>query len=274
VCTLILGVDLLGPGTLLVGANRDESPGRPSAGPARLRGRPPVAGGRDLTAGGTWLAVREGRFVAAILNRRPPAGPLPDPATLRSRGLLCLDAATMGPPFDAPAALDPATGEAYPARLDAALRLAARDRYAPCTLVGLEAGGASWAVSIGPERDRAPRATLIGPGWHVVTHADLDDEGEPRTRALLADLRGMAPSDADDALDLLAARLRGHGDAGAPPVCLHRERFPTVSSTLLALGRGLEPRYRHAAGPPCTTPYDDFDALLATGAVGAPEEPR
>ena len=155
-CTLIAGLGILGPGTLLIGANRDESPGRPSAGPARLRERPMVVGGRDLVAGGTWLAVREGRFVAALLNRRPPAavsggdgGDGSDP--MRSRGLLCLDAAAAGPGFDQPAAIDPATGDPYPARLDAALRVIGRGRFAPCSLVGLEAGGPSWVVALRPD---------------------------------------------------------------------------------------------------------------------------
>ncbi|HSQ60107.1 MAG TPA: NRDE family protein [Acidobacteriota bacterium] len=260
-CTLILGLDIAGPETLLVGANRDESPGRPSAGPALLRERPPIAGGRDLLAGGTWLAVREARFVTALLNRRAAAGSEggtggtaapSEPASLRSRGLLCLEAAALGPPFDAPAAIDPATGDPYPARLDAALRLAGRGRYAPCSLVGLEAGAPSWVVTIAPGAE--PRAALLARGWHVITHAELDDPEEPRARALLERLRGEAPRGVDEGLELIRDRLRDHGEGGSPPVCLHRERFPTVSSTLLALGAGIRPRYEHAAGPPCTTP--------------------
>jgi hypothetical protein len=218
-------------------------------------------------AGGTWLAVREARFVTALLNRRPPAGAAPDPATLRSRGLLCLEAAALGPPFDAPAAIDPATGEPYPARRDAALRLAARGIYAPCSLVGLEAGGPSWWLSLAP--DRAPLATAFEPGWHVITHEDPDDEREPRTRALLARLRGEAPTDGVSAFELLRSLLRDHGEAGNPPVCLHRDRFPTVSSTLLALGGGVAPRYEHAEGPPCTAPYASHAVLLGPAGESA-----
>ncbi|HEU4725207.1 MAG TPA: NRDE family protein [Candidatus Eisenbacteria bacterium] len=276
-CTLIVGREILGPGTLLVGANRDESPGRPSSGPARLRERPPVVGGRDLVAGGTWLAVREARFVAALLNRRPAAAGGPGgtgaraeatgdaghgdaAAPLRSRGLLCIDAAASPPGFDAPAALDPATGEPYPARLDAALRIVGRDRYAPCSLVGLEAGGPSWVIALRP--DEAPRASLLAPGWHVITHAEMDDAEEPRTRALLARLEGERPRGVEEGFELLAGLLRHHGDSAIPAVCLHRDRFPTVSSTLLALGTPGAARYAHAGGPPCVTPYEDFSALL------------
>lgn len=263
-CTLIVGLEILGPGTLLLGANRDESPGRPSLGPARLRERPSVVGGRDLLAGGTWLAVREARFVTALLNRRPAeaegaAAPIAT-APLRSRGLLCLDAAAAGPALDAPAAIDPATGDPYPARLDAALRAIWRDRYAPCSLVGLEAGGASWVITLHPHEE--PSASILSPGWHVITHGEMDDPDEPRTRALLATLTGKRPPRAEEGFELLAGLLRTHDDAGGPAVCLHRERFPTVSSTLLSLGLPGRSRYTHAGGPPCTTPYEDHSALL------------
>lgn len=279
-CTLIVGLDLLGPGTLLLGANRDESPGRPSTGPARLRDFPEVVGGKDLVAGGTWLAVREGRFVAALLNRRPPASVRPGGAgspdevlPLRSRGLLCLDAAAAGPGFDAAATIDPATGDPYPARLDAALRLIGRGRYAPCSLVGLEAGGPSWVIALRP--DEAPQASILDPGWHVITHADMDDREEPRTRALLDRLHGERPGGVREGFDLVAGLLRGHGEDGSPAVCLHHEPFPTVSSTLLALGvpggsgitaTGLA-RYAHAEGPPCVTPFQDHSQLLVSRAA-------
>ena len=271
-CTLIVGLEILGPGTLLVGANRDESPGRPSAGPARLREHPPVVGGRDLLAGGTWLAVREARFVAALLNRRPSTmaaggdargGGEPGAGTgtpLRSRGLLCLDAAASGPGFDAPASIDPATGAPYPTRLDAALRIIGRDRYAPCSLVGLEAGGPSWVIALRP--DEEPKASILEPGWHVITHAEMDDAEEPRTRALLERLRGERPGDGGEAFHLLAGLLRHHGDSNIPAVCLHRDRFPTVSSTLLCLGVPGGTRYAHAGGPPCVTAYQDCSELL------------
>jgi hypothetical protein len=105
--------------------------------------------------------------------------------------------------------------------------------------------------------------TPIGDGWHVITHEDLDDPTEPRTNALRHRLRGVRPKNVDEAIAQIQALLRGHGENGDPPVCIHRNHFPTVSSSLLALG-GLGPsRYLHAAGPPCVTPYEDFSALLA-----------
>jgi len=269
-CTLIAGVEVLGPRTLIVGANRDESPERASAPPGILRDRPRVAGGKDLVAGGTWLAVREARAVTALMNRRPSA-PAAAPTPLRSRGLLCLDAAAAGPSHDAPHAIDPGTGDRHATRLHAALALIGRDAYAACTLVGLDVEEPSWAVLA--ETGVPPVVRMLEPGWHVLTHADVDDRSEPRTRWLLDRLErwDRGGGGADEALERVADLLRVHADSegGTPGVCLHRERFPTVSSTLLALGDvgqgGTSGRvtYRHAAGPPCVTPYEDVSSLLA-----------
>jgi hypothetical protein len=241
-CTLILGLGILGPGSLLVGANRDESPGRPSTDPIVLRDAPRVVGGRDLVSGGTWLAIRESRFVTALMNRRPMAGDARDPATFRSRGLLCLDAASGAGP-----------------RLGDAMGLLKRDSFAPCTLVGVGADGEAWALAAGPGE---PRVQAIARGWHVITHQDLDDPDEPRTKSIREDIEEKRPGSLEEALELMAGCLRGHGGEGRPAVCLHRDGFPTVSSSLLALGVRGGPRYRHASGPPCVTPYRDYTPLL------------
>jgi hypothetical protein len=262
-CTLIAGLDVLGDGTLLIGANRDESPKRPATDPGVLREHPRIVGGRDLIAGGTWLAIREGRFVTALMNRRPAPGDARDPSAFRSRGLLCLDAAAEGPSWDAPHAIDPGTGERHPSRRDAALRVLARDAYAHCTLIGLGVDGEAWAIHAG--HGGAPRTVTLAPGWHVITHADVDDSTEPRTAWLMERIRDFSAEGAYELLERIAALLRQHADAdsGTPGVCLHRERFPTVSSTLLALGNVPGGRYLHAGGPPCVTPYRDVSELLA-----------
>jgi hypothetical protein len=249
-CTLILGVEVLGPNTLLVGANRDESPDRPAEGPGVLLAEPRVVGGRDARGGGTWLAVRGG-FVAALMNRPPEPAETRDPSTFRSRGLLCLETAA-------------APGRSF---LDDALSSLRRHAYAPCTLVGVGLDGEAWWIHAGRNAS-IPVARAIPRGWHVITHADLDDDSEPRTRAVREALGDRIPAGVDAAVDRLAVLLRGHGEGGGPPVCLHRDGFPTVSSSILALGAPGAlgalggARYLHAAGAPCTTPYEDFTALL------------
>jgi hypothetical protein len=269
-CTLIAGVEILGPRTLVLGANRDESPERASAPPGVLRERPHVVGGRDLVAGGTWLAVRDARSVTALMNRRPTPAAAPTQAgsaAARSRGLLCLDAAALGDPDrDRPHRIDPGTGERHPARLHAALSLFERHPYAACTLIGLDVEEPSWAILAEAGQETGIR--LLERGWNVVTHADVNDASEPRTAWILNRLAGFAPRGVDEALKGIARLLSSHeeSDRGIPGVCLHRDRFPTVSSSLLALGAvGPEgaPRYLHASGPPCETPYADCSALLA-----------
>jgi uncharacterized protein with NRDE domain len=69
---------------LVVAANRDEFYARPTAAAAQWSDAPGVFGGRDLSAGGTWLAAtKAGRF-AAVTNVREPGAP----AGARSRGQL------------------------------------------------------------------------------------------------------------------------------------------------------------------------------------------
>lgn len=230
-CTLILGIGILGAGSLLLGANRDEDPARPSDPPARLAESPPIAGGRDRVAGGTWLAVRGREAAIAMLNRR---GSLPSPAT-RSRGLLALDVAR----------------EPEPA---VAFEHLVRQRYAPFTLV-MARLARSWVLAWDGERAR-----LIEPaaGWHVLTHTELDDQEEPRAAWLLRSLASFAPATSEDARRGVLERLGRRKD---PPVCLCEGAVRTVSAAWVEFGP-LGARYEHAEGPPCTTPFEDYTALL------------
>ena len=57
---------------LVAAANRDEFHRRPSAAAGPWPEHPGLWGGRDLEAGGTWLALREGGRFAAVTNVREP----------------------------------------------------------------------------------------------------------------------------------------------------------------------------------------------------------
>jgi len=255
-CTVILGVELPEAEIIVLGANRDEDPARPSELPRILVESPRVAGGRDARAGGTWLAVRERRGAVALLNRRPVAPAPPAPAR-RSRGLLALEVAsapmTQGDTFAS-------------AARRVAERAFARDAYAPCTLL-LASPSGCWAASL--RAGSAVEFRTLAPGWHVITHEDVDDRTEPRARWLLDDLAGFAPATTEAAIDGIAARLRLHaGDRDGPPdVCIHAGRMVTVSSATLVLGPGIA-RYRHVEGPACTGVMHDVSALLG------PDAPR
>uniref|UniRef100_A0A832I0N7 NRDE family protein n=1 Tax=Eiseniibacteriota bacterium TaxID=2212470 RepID=A0A832I0N7_UNCEI len=245
-CTLIIGLDVVEPGSVALAANRDEDPARPSAGPALLLDAPPVVGGRDLRSGGTWLALRARRAAVAILNRRPRADDAPPAGAPRSRGLLALAVAAAPPVADAAA--------------DAALRALGAHPHAPCTVVWASPDG-GWALAHEPPA--APVLRPLAPGWHVVTHADLDDRAEPRTAMLLDDLAGWAPRTPDALEAGLWARLRLHGDGAArPPVCIHDGPMPTVSASVVWLARGGA-RYLHVQGRPCEGAPADHSHLLA-----------
>ncbi|MCC6348712.1 MAG: NRDE family protein [Candidatus Eisenbacteria bacterium] len=241
-CTLVFGLHVCGPGTVVLATNRDEDPARPSEPPRVLAREPLVAGGRDAIAGGTWLAVRARTGhgepgVAMLLNRRDPT---PGKPGRRSRGLLTLDVASAPDPRER------------------ALAEAAIGHYAPCSLVWLSPSE-SWHLSI--RAGQKPALASIPAGWHAITHFELDDAADPRaTWALkrLADLRSPSRAEAEKRL---AAILSSHGGGSAPAFCLHEGRAPTVSAATLWLAAG-EISYRHAQGRPCVTPFEDFTALV------------
>lgn len=84
-CLIVLGIDRHPDYPLILAANRDEFHARPTREAHWWPDKPDILGGRDLQAGGTWLAVsRSGRF-ATVTNFRD-AKP-PDPSH-RSRGHL------------------------------------------------------------------------------------------------------------------------------------------------------------------------------------------
>src|SRR5262245_17160908 len=87
-CLLIVAFRVHPDAPLVVAANRDEWLARPALAMDVLRDADPrVLGGRDLLAGGTWLAVSERGLVAGLTNLPAPTGR--DPGK-RSRGELPL----------------------------------------------------------------------------------------------------------------------------------------------------------------------------------------
>ena len=273
-CTLIIGNQVLGPGTVTLAANRDEDRSRPSDPPGILSERPRLVGGRDRVAGGTWLAIRERQAAVAMLNRRDRSADGPTrmhdgnrvdasaPPPLRSRGLLTLDVASAGV---APGAARQGGADLSRAALDRVLRALGEARYAPFSLAFLSPD-ACWVL--GHDGDGEPRVDTVSPGWHVITHADLDDAREPRTAWLLGELSSWKPRSWDDAERGLVQRLSVHGappgdrHSGTPAVCIHDGRMVTVSCSVVALAPH-EARYRHAEGQPCTQSLIDYSALLA-----------
>jgi uncharacterized protein with NRDE domain len=216
---------------LIVAANREESRTRPSQAPFHLAGSPAVWAGRDELAGGTWLGVNATGLVAAVTNR--PA--LSRDATLRSRGLLCLDTLRCDSPRSA--------------RSFFVDELSAR-RFNPFNLLcanHLEGWVGTWQGDI---RD-------LEPGIHIVSnYGDVDDDTIPvvrEARDRIASLDVASPL-IDDLLGSLG-RVCASTDQPVP-LCHVGGDYGTVSSSLVAVNAdGTVAAYWHAPGPPSEVSY-------------------
>ena len=247
-CLLVFASRLRPELPLAVGANRDEQLERPAVPMEVLQATGPrVLGGRDLLAGGTWLAVNEHGVVAGITNR--PLVEQGRDATKRSRGELPLALASHG---SARAAIDALVERTRPDDYNPAW-LAVADREALFTLDLTEG--------------EVPVVTEHPPGIHVFENRPPGTESPKvlRVRALLGGLEDL-PHDA--VVGRLADTLADHEIpegveerfriAGA--ACVHGEAYGTRWSGIVTVpdvdGR---PIVRYAAGPPCTAPFTVAD---------------
>jgi uncharacterized protein with NRDE domain len=240
VCTILLAWRCASAAPIVLAANRDELIARPSAPPGVLIASLLIVGGRDLVAGGTWLAVSADGAICAVTNRHPAEGPpvAPDP-TRRSRG-------------DIPVALLTAD------RADVAARL--RDlspgRYNPVNVLWVDEDRAL----VAHVDDSGPvRVVELAPGPHVLTTRDVDDAKNPKVAMLLSGMhRVLAAGDGADAVVAgLRAMLADHTSAGDSPVdaaCIHGDVYGTVSASTVVAGSG-QLVYEHAPGRPCVTPF-------------------
>jgi uncharacterized protein with NRDE domain len=233
-CTILLAWRCVPGAAAVLAANRDEFVGRPAAAPAVLLEDPLIAGGRDLHAGGTWMAVAADGRLGAVTNRRSE---MRDP-TRRSRGELPLAVLTAG-------------GDAATRRFVESLDPAA---YNPFNLLALSRTQA--LVAHGAERLEVIELT---PGPHVLTVHDLDQPGEPKVEHLLARLdqavgRAAGPG---ALLEEMEGLLRDPEWA-----CLHGDLYGTVSASSVLIPDAGEVVYRHAPGRPCEVGHRDVSGLL------------
>lgn len=177
---------------LVVVANRDELLARPTEPlhdwTTAWDGVAGIVAGRDVTAGGTWLAVAPGGRFAAVTNVRESGPVVPAPA---SRGKLPVDALT-GPV--------PATEFAQHVVVDL-------DRYGPANLLSGDPDELWWASN------RSTRGPIrLDAGIHGLSNAALDTPW-PKVVGAVRDVRALIGTDAIDGpdwsgplLDLLADR--------------------------------------------------------------------
>jgi hypothetical protein len=235
VCTVIL---LRRPGhawPLVVAANRDERLDRAWDPPRPWwPDRPGVTGGRDRSAGGTWMALGPSGVVAAVLNRPGSLGPAPGK---RSRGELPLIAA------EAP---DAAAATARIASLPAAA-------WRPFNMVVADARQAIFLRGLGAG---AIEAAPLPDGVAMVTAHDPNDPDSPRIRRHLPRFRAAPPPDpgagawsaweallADDAPDPADGAV---AMLNIPPL----GGFGTVCASLIGLGAQGEAVWRFCPDRP------------------------
>jgi uncharacterized protein with NRDE domain len=241
VCTILLAWQRYPDTPIILAANRDELIARPSAPPGLLNAHPWVVGGRDLLAGGTWLAVAAGPTICAVTNRHPDTGPpLPPDPTRRSRGEIPLSLLLDTRPEEVPdrlAALGPG-------------------RYNPVNVLWLSLDRAL----VAEVDDSGPvRVIQLDPGPHVLTTGDLDDVARPKVAMLTAgmDAALAAGGGPDEVLARMRLLLADHTTPTGEPVdaaCIHGDVYGTVSSSTVIAGRDRL-TYEHAPGRPCVTPF-------------------
>ena len=221
-CTVLLRFDPTAPWPVLLAAVRDEFVDRPwdPPGPHWPLAHPSITGGRDRTAGGTWLAVRrDPAALAAVLNGRPlPPSAHPRP----SRGGLPLLALTDAAP----------TADALRAYDAVHLLVATPD-----------------AVTMWSWDGEEVRRHDIDPGDHIAVNLGLDTVDDPLVPHFLPLLHATASPPLRAGDDTAAAwagwvdLLRGEGLPGDDPRALlvrhvHEGRtYGSTSASLVALRR-------------------------------------
>lgn len=252
-CLLIIAWQLHEKYALTLAANRDERYDRPTQPFTVLREEYPRAlGGKDLVAGGTWLAVNERGVVAALTNTPSPDGP--DPSK-RSRGEVpMLLTAYESAEESVEAFLNQERRGAYNS---ARLLVGDRDRLYYVELSGSD----------------APTAQELPPGLHVLENAPLE---EPSSKAsFVACLLADSLDSAENLWSMLPTVVASHESAIPRPdeilraqgpsmwratrsPCVHTEGYGTRSSILLRVAKdsSVPTEVLVSEGPPCTTSFN------------------
>ncbi len=253
-CTLVVLHRVHPAWPAIFAANRDEFYARPTEAPQVLIESPRVVGGRDVLAGGTWMAVNAAGFFVGLTNQAPEGA---IEGARRSRGEVVLEAARAGSVTAAEAWLR-------------ALRPGACN---PFNLIYGDAGRLRLLYA----RDHGHTFVDVPAGVHVLPNDVLDSSRFPKVNRALT-LIGEPPPGEDALLACLYAVL---GDSAPPdPVpsapgpadvqvraalhalCVRTPLYGTRSASVVALAPGRVARFTHAEGPPDRAPFVDLTALV------------
>jgi len=236
-CLLIVLRDVIPDWPLVLAANREEHYDRPGETPRLLGESPRIFGGRDPRAGGTWLAVNQWGMVCALTNRPRKE---PPPAAVRSRGLLCLDAARQKSPI---------------AVADFIGRELEQHPYNGFNLFCSTTADGRCFYFDGQLREKP-----LGHGLFVITTGEANDPSMAKVQRVHDMLDAARARPFAEWMEPLEAVCRCHaGDPGArDALCMHGETSGTVSSSILAF-HGADPHqhiFHHCQGRPCENAYE------------------
>jgi uncharacterized protein with NRDE domain len=251
-CLALIALDAHPAYAVVLAANRDEYHARPAA-PAAWWSEGWIAG-RDLLAGGTWLAVtRSGRY-AFVTNVREPG--MRD-ANAPSRGsLVTRVVADAASPTESVASVT-----------------ASAAAYNGFNLIAGDLASACWGSN------RAEGVRALGPGVHGLSNASLDTPWPKveRSKAALAAWCAEPGNDIGALFSVLADRAPA-SDAELPAtgVSLEWERrlsspfivgadvgYGTRCSTIVTLGRDGAARFVERTFDPAGNPIGDVDVRFA-----------
>jgi uncharacterized protein with NRDE domain len=248
-CLLIALSRMVDGAPLVVAANRDEYLRRPAVSSTVLReAGPRILGGRDLAAGGTWLAVNDTGVLAGLTNQ--PSGQLRDPSK-RSRGEL---------PLMFAAYQDAATAVAeVTARLDPR-------RYNPCCLL---VGDRTALFSVGLAGGDSPVVRELRPGRYVLENVPLDAASAKADQIATEVDAGLGAG--TGVVDALAEVLRSH----QPPACVHHTEhdYGTRSAMIVTVQPAGPPEVLVADGAPCQAPFLDVTGLWTADSLSPAASP-
>jgi uncharacterized protein with NRDE domain len=212
-CLIALGLEASREYSFVLAANRDERHARPTAAAEWWPDRPSILGGRDLVAGGSWLAVDRRARVAAVTNFFE-AGAAPGS---ESRGQLVTRFLHEG-----------TKAHEFSARLEPAL-----ERYGGFNLLLFDGRRLHYTSNRAAARE-------LGAGIHAFGNADPGADWPKIRRARAGLAEGLASgAPAETLFDLLAERSPGTAgtDAHRRSLFIRGNEFGTRCSTVLLVRR-------------------------------------
>jgi uncharacterized protein with NRDE domain len=252
-CLALIALDAHPAYALVIAANRDEHHARPAA-PAAWWNEGWIAG-RDLLAGGTWLALtRVGRF-ALVTNVREPG--LRDTSAPSRGALVTRVVADTAPPEESVARI-----------------LASTAGYNGYNLVAGDLRSACWGSNRGDGGVHA-----LGPGIHGLSNAALDApwpkvvrskaaldawcrDGERDVESIFAALADRTQA-ADTELPATGVTLEWERRLSPPFIAAPEVGYGTRCSTVILIGRDGGARFVERTFDPAGNPVGDVDLHFA-----------